>query len=359
MKTNFALAVVAAAMLCTCALSLENAEENLYRKGMKLAANGSYDEAIKAFNDASELNQSYAPAWSAKGALLYQMDSKDRAKAAFEKALDIYNETLMNIPQDAETWIERSVALAYMGMWNESISSRQKALEIFNKTIERNPDDVLAWSGKAAALSGMGRHSESIQALEMVINLTSDSATIKEAWLGKAVSYAEGLQEFNKSQDAWDRALDMTSDNDIDNLSIIWGCKAKTFEMAGRFEEALAAYQKVIDLKANDTYAWIGKGFILINLGLSVEAEAAFDNAIKICPASVHSRAWFGKGEALLAQKKYREAIRAYDNAIEGDFTLGAAWNGKSIALKALGRNADADLAFSKAEELNESVSYF
>jgi Flp pilus assembly protein TadD len=42
----------------------------------------------------------------------------------------------------------------------------------------------------------------------------------------------------------------------------------------------------------------------------------------------------------------------AFDKAVEINPQLAEAWNCKGIALKALGRNSEADSAFAKAKEL-------
>lgn len=351
-EVKFFLTFMALAALCISAAAQENTAEGWYKRGLELGNNGSYEEAIKAYEKAVELNQSYVPAWSARGALLFQMGKNDEAKSDFERVIDLYNKTLEKNPQDTSAWIEKGVAFTYLGRQEESIKSREKALEIFNQTIEKSPNDAQAWSDKAFALAGMGRYRESIEASDKVIELTSDPALVRDAWRGKAMAYAEGLHEFNRSLEAWGKAIELMSANDTANLSVTWGCKGKTFDMAGRFEEAIPAYEKVIELTPADVTAWIDKGFALKSLGRNTEAEAAFDKAIEISSDSMYWPAWFGKGEVLLAQKKYEDALKAYDKVIELNPTHAATWNEKGLALKALGRQAEADAAFAKAKEL-------
>lgn len=84
-----------------------------------------------------------------------------------------------------------------------------------------------------------------------------------------------------------------------------------------------------------------------------------FDNAKSISLGSMHWRAWFGKGGALSDQKKCSKAAKAYDRVVESHPGQVSAWNGKGIAMKALGRNAEADFTFAKAEVLNCTASYF
>ena len=50
MKTRFAIALLALAMLCASSLAQENTAEDWYKKGRDLAKNGSYEEAVFAYN---------------------------------------------------------------------------------------------------------------------------------------------------------------------------------------------------------------------------------------------------------------------------------------------------------------------
>ncbi len=72
--------------------------------------------------------------------------------------------------------------------------------------------------------------------------------------------------------------------------------------------------------------------------------------------ATIPSALAFGsKGDALLAGGRYDEAVKAYDEAIElyPMKPMGAeTWYRKGIALKALGRQAEADASDARAKEL-------
>ena len=82
MNSWLSVAIFGISILFAQALAQENTSEGWYKKGTELGNNGSYDEAITAYERSIELNGSYAPAWSAKGALLFQMGKKDEAKLA-------------------------------------------------------------------------------------------------------------------------------------------------------------------------------------------------------------------------------------------------------------------------------------
>ncbi|HON37088.1 MAG TPA: tetratricopeptide repeat protein, partial [Methanothrix sp.] len=62
---------------------------------------------------------------------------------------------------------------------------------------------------------------------------------------------------------------------------------------------------------------WYNKGIDLDSQGKYDEAIQAYDKAIEIDPQ--YTEAWSNKGVTLAEQGKYDEAIQAYDKAIEID----------------------------------------
>ena len=65
-------------MLCLPAFGQTTAEE-WFDKGVNLSNQSKYDEAMKAFDKAIELNPQYAEAWVGKGFLLYGLRKYDEA----------------------------------------------------------------------------------------------------------------------------------------------------------------------------------------------------------------------------------------------------------------------------------------
>ncbi len=115
-------------------------------------------------------------------------------------------------------------------------------------------------------------------------------------------------------------------------------------------EEAIAAFDKAIEIDPKFHKAWNEKGKALNNLGRNTEAIAAFEEALKIDPT--FHWAWNGKGIALNNLGRNTEAIPAFDRALEIDPTFHWAWNGKGIALNHLKRYSEAIAAFDTALEI-------
>jgi len=66
--------------------------------------------------------------------------------------------------------------------------------------------------------------------------------------------------------------------------------------------------------------------------------------------------AWNNKGNAFGMQGKYDEAIQAYDEAIRLDPEFAYPWFSKGVVLEYLGKVAEANEAYAKAEELGYST---
>ncbi|MEO8971802.1 MAG: tetratricopeptide repeat protein [Ktedonobacteraceae bacterium] len=80
------------------------------------------------------------------------------------------------------------------------------------------------------------------------------------------------------------------------------------------------------------------------NAGRYVEAVAAYDQAIRFAPNN--PAAYFFKGNALSALRSYEAAITAYDSAIQLSPNVAEAYSAKGKALEQLGRSAEAQKAY-------------
>jgi FkbM family methyltransferase len=81
-----------------------------------------------------------------------------------------------------------------------------------------------------------------------------------------------------------------------------------------RPSEALASYDRAIDLAPGLAEAWNNRGNTLTELGRLAEALASFDRAIALRPD--YADAFYNRGNALRKSKRVDEAISSYDRAI-------------------------------------------
>jgi len=101
-------------------------------------------------------------------------------------------------------------------------------------------------------------------------------------------------------------------------------------------------------------YAWVNKGFALIRQSKYDEAIKAFDKAIELNPQ--YADPLSNKGVALYDQGKCDEAIKAFDEAIKLNPQDPIARYAKGLVLQKLGHSVEADAAFAKAKELGYPI---
>lgn len=113
---------------------------------------------------------------------------------------------------------------------------------------------------------------------------------------------------------------------------------------------------KIAELK-NEIAASPGKAELYVELGLVCyaaknpqDALAAFDKAIELAPAQAASHN--NRGIMLSALKRYAEAAESFNKAIDLDPAYAGAYNNLGVALAADGRLDDAVGAYRKAVEL-------
>ena len=100
------------------------------------------------------------------------------------------------------------------------------------------------------------------------------------------------------------------------------------------------------DLNRDTAHRWWRKGIVFGKSGRFEDALEAFDRAINLDPD--HMAAWVGKGSSNLSVGRCKEALNSFDKAINLDPCIAMAWRGRGIALLRLDMNSEALEAFSK-----------
>ncbi len=119
---------------------------------------------------------------------------------------------------------------------------------------------------------------------------------------------------------------------------------------AGKYEEALAHYEKAIKLSSKPATAWTAKGVALKRLGDFGGALRCHNTAIKLNPRN--EIAWCNKGDLMFRLNKYDAALECYDNALDLNQKYAIAWNNKGTTLARMGRYKEANECQDKATRL-------
>ncbi|MEW6580873.1 MAG: tetratricopeptide repeat protein, partial [Chloroflexota bacterium] len=135
-----------------------------------------------------------------------------------------------------------------------------------------------------------------------------------------------------------------------------WARKGRTLRLLARYDEALDAYDRALELNPRFAWAWTGKGQVLERLGNLERALAAHQTATGLQPGNVW--AWYNQAEVLYTRHDYDGAMEVLDRALAIDPHHAESWAKRGQVLRALDRYPEALNAYNRALELNPPYAW-
>jgi len=149
---------------------------------------------------------------------------------------------------------------------------------------------------------------------------------------GSALFQAGGYEE---ALEAYDRVVEIAPD-DLE----AWANKSELLIILERYEEALEAYEQTLALQPASPQAWNEKGWTLFKLGRYQDSLEASEKSLSLDPNFLE--AWDTKSWALINLGKYREALEASEQSLIVDPGYVEAWQSKGVALANLQQDIEA-----------------
>jgi tetratricopeptide (TPR) repeat protein len=184
-------------------------------KGFILGELGRYEEALKCFDEALEINYKDSNIWNNKGVILYKLGK-------YKKALKCFDEALKISPKDSIFWNNKGLALYQLGRYEEAIICYDEALEI-------NTKDGNVWNNKGLALYQLGRYEEALKCFDEALEINTKDGNV---WNNKGAALYQ-LGRYEEALKCFDEALKI-SPKDYNALKN----KIITLSKLGRYEEA-------------------------------------------------------------------------------------------------------------------------
>ena len=94
-----------------------------------------------------------------------------------------------------------------------------------------------------------------------------------------------------------------------------WSFKCSVLGLLGRYDDALASAEKMIQLDPKDSMAWGIRGLALFSMGKLEEGLNSYDKAIEL--GSKDKVVFFNRAEVLFALNRWQEACIALEKALE------------------------------------------
>jgi tetratricopeptide (TPR) repeat protein len=153
------------------------------------------------------------------------------------------------------------------------------------------------------------------------------------------------LGKYEEAIASYDKALEINPDDDQ-----AWNNRGSALDNLERYEEAIASYDKALEIKPDKYQPCYNRGVILGKLERYPEAIESYDKALEINPD--HDQTWNNRGSALGKLERYQEAIESYDKALEIKPDKDQPWNNRGVILGKLGRYEEAIASYDKALDI-------
>lgn len=156
-----------------------------------------------------------------------------------------------------------------------------------------------------------------------------------------------GLRRYDDAITAFDKAIELKPD-----YAKAYNNKGIALKNIRKLNEAINAYDKAIELRPDLVQAYNNKGIALRILGKYDEAIKTYDEAIGLRPDDPY--AYVSKGAALTSLGKYQEAIESYRRAVELKPDFGSAYYNRACLFSLLGKRDEMVADLKRAIELDE-----
>ena len=287
-----------------------NNTDALRMKGMALNYLGKYNETIECAEKAIEIGRDDVDALALKGEALAYKGRYQEAKECAEEAIEKDND-------NDHAWFVKGYAIDYSG-------DHDTAIKCFDKAIEINPNNTDALNGKGITFNYKNRYNEAEKHFnDVIIRLRRKEGRhqdIAYSYLNKSVSLYNLKRDKEEVYDCLALAKGNSDEAILRNKNDIhaWMIKGVSCFKLGLYDLAILCFNNIIiDLNREFDHAWCLKGYVLNNLERYEEARYYFDEALKMNPQDPDY--YMGKGMSLYALEEYDEAIKCFGIAAHKD----------------------------------------
>ena len=153
------------------------------------------------------------------------------------------------------------------------------------------------------------------------------------------------LQRYEEALATYEKAIDIKPDYP----QALYGQGKALFQLK-KYQESLIAYDQAIQIQPNYLEAWTNRGFVLVRLKRYSEAIATVDKALQL--KNDDPKIWQLKGDIFIKNNQYNDAVKAYEQGINFQADNPELWYKKGTALQNLKQYEEAITTYKKTVEL-------
>ncbi|MFC0435687.1 tetratricopeptide repeat protein [Kutzneria buriramensis] len=197
------------------------------------------------------------------------------------------------------------------------------------------------------------RCEDSVRDLSAAVAIHAANAfELKHSWVfGYRGETYQKMKRFDEAIADFNKAVEL-------NPKYQWAfaMRGETYRIMKRFDDAIADFNKAVELNPKYGWAYGSRGQAYQATGRNDEAIADFTRAIECTPN--YAWAFAMRGETYRLMKRYNEALTDFDKAIEHDPMFAWPVVGRGVTHRSLERHEEAIAEFTRAIELFPEYSW-
>ena len=297
---------------------------SLYNIGVIKSAAGETGDAISILIDAADKSDSPANSLILLGRTYLDEEN--------------YSEAITTLNKAIEADPENGAAYFYLGNALADTGDEEGAFNAFTNALTYDPDNSMAWENLGIILFQAENYIDAAPAFADAVRLNPENGN---AWsyFARALWY-DGDEE--GATEAFNRAFELVEDPEAELLND-YGAALNDIQ---RYDEALDAFNKAIELDGTVPDYWFNKGNVLNNLGEFEQALDAYQEAVSLEPAPL---GYNHIGLLYMRLQDYENALKAFESVLELNDNFSDVWTNKAQALYHLERYDEALKAIDSA----------
>ena len=221
-------------------------------RGIEQLQAGDYEEALASFDRAIAIEPENHKAWFYRSHALRNLER-------YQEAIPSYDKFLEAEPENYEAWYYRGNSLFALEQYQEAVASYDKALEI-------QPDYYQARENRSMAEQRLGKAQAENPSTEKGLPPKPIDPRLLET-----ISYAPPPLPNIDGSSSWLENIDIGADPERHQFFLD---EALRLYRAGNYREALANWDKALQINPNDHTTWFNRGVVLRKFLLLVRIGA-------------------------------------------------------------------------------------
>jgi tetratricopeptide (TPR) repeat protein len=307
-----------------------------FNRGNTYAELQCYDEALRDYGRAIRLDRDYAPAYCNRGNTYDALQCCDEAFQDYGRAIDLD-------PNFVQAYYNR-------GNTYRKLQQYQAALRDYGQVIELEPTYAQAYSNRGLTYHELQQYDEALWDYGRAIDLDPNDAS---AYVNRGNTYDE-LQQYDAALTDYGQAIELDP-----TYAQAYSNRGATNHRLERYDKALGDYNRAIQMDSTYVQAYYNRGATYATLQRYAEALRDFSRAIQL--DRNYAKAYYYRGNTYLSLQRYDEALRDYNRAIELEPTVAAAYSSRGLTRAALQQYEAALDDYGRAIKLdpNDALAYY